>query len=644
MRKIQPHRPPATRTGVAALLAMLLGGCAGGMAEPPPPGPAPGAPALPPIPPREGPLALDLVYPPEDGRVAVADSTFVFGSVGTGDARLTINGAPVPVEPNGAFLAFLPVPADGVYRLEAESAGRSAALERTVTVPKPDTAALAPAGLLAESLQPRGTMVLRTGEPVTVRFRGPPGGRARLILPDSTVIPLSEVAATGGPPTGFMVEDVEEAPRTEYGATFPLKVPLRTADTAVAAPTLVEPTSAAGEAVVELVVGGDTVRAPLRATIGLLEPGEARVGEAFEEDLSGVVTGVAALPPGTPYHWFFPTGTRLRLTGERAGVYRVQLTEDLSVWVGKGEVRLLSPDLRDVQGSVGNVRVESSPRSAEVRVAASERFPFHVRVEERALVLSIFGAQSRTNWMYLPTDGSLIRGVDWEQPSTREYRLRVDLGVPVWGWDAAWEGRDLVLKVRRPPDVDPGAPLRGVTVAVDAGHPPGGAIGPTRLTEAEANLAIARRLADALEAEGARVVRIRFDTAALGLYERVVAAVEADADLFVSVHNNAFPDGVNPYERAGTSVLYNRPQSMPLARHFQRELLAELGLRDLGVIFADRAVIRNNTWMPSVLTETMFLMVPRQEAALRDPGVQERIARAHVRAIAAFLRERAEGR
>jgi N-acetylmuramoyl-L-alanine amidase len=45
--------------------------------------------------------------------------------------------------------------------------------------------------------------------------------------------------------------------------------------------------------------------------------------------------------------------------------------------------------------------------------------------------------------------------------------------------------------------------------------------------------------------------------------------------------------------------------------------------------------------MPSILSETMFLMIPRQEAALRDPSVHERVARAHVRALEAFVRENA---
>jgi N-acetylmuramoyl-L-alanine amidase len=43
--------------------------------------------------------------------------------------------------------------------------------------------------------------------------------------------------------------------------------------------------------------------------------------------------------------------------------------------------------------------------------------------------------------------------------------------------------------------------------------------------------------------------------------------------------------------------------------------------------------------MPAVLTESMYMMFPEQEAALRDPAVQRRIAAAHFRAMEAFLRE-----
>ena len=60
------------------------------------------------VPARRGPLHIQVVYPPADAILQVRDSNFMLGSVGSGDARLTINGQPVKVWPNGAWLAYLP--------------------------------------------------------------------------------------------------------------------------------------------------------------------------------------------------------------------------------------------------------------------------------------------------------------------------------------------------------------------------------------------------------------------------------------------------------------------------------------------------------------------------------------------------------
>jgi N-acetylmuramoyl-L-alanine amidase len=101
------QRPRQIGAGVIAATAavLILAGCAPSMTTP---RTAPGT--LPPVPARTGPIAIDVVYPGENAQVAVRDSTFIFGSVGTGEAQLRINGAPVEVAANGAFLAFLPVP------------------------------------------------------------------------------------------------------------------------------------------------------------------------------------------------------------------------------------------------------------------------------------------------------------------------------------------------------------------------------------------------------------------------------------------------------------------------------------------------------------------------------------------------------
>jgi N-acetylmuramoyl-L-alanine amidase len=87
-------------------------------------------------------------------------------------------------------------------------------------------------------------------------------------------------------------------------------------------------------------------------------------------------------------------------------------------------------------------------------------------------------------------------------------------------------------------------------------------------------------------------------------------------------------------------VYYNHPRSIPLAHDVQRALLERLGLRDLGIGRGDLALVRG-TWMPSVLTEGLFMMVPDQEAALRSPRGQHLYALAVFEGLRRFLGERA---
>ena len=122
----------------------------------------------------------------------------------------------------------------------------------------------------------------------------------------------------------------------------------------------------------------------------------------------------------------------------------------------------------------------------------------------------------------------------------------------------------------------------------------------------------------------------------IDLWPRVQLAEQANADVLVSIHNNALPDGLNPFVNNGTSVYYNQPRSAPLARAIQRELVRRLGIRDLGFGRGDLALVRG-TWMPSVLTEGLFMMLPDQEAALRSPEGQRRYAQAVVDGLRKYL-------
>jgi N-acetylmuramoyl-L-alanine amidase len=85
-------------------------------------------------------------------------------------------------------------------------------------------------------------------------------------------------------------------------------------------------------------------------------------------------------------------------------------------------------------------------------------------------------------------------------------------------------------------------------------------------------------------------------------------------------------------------VYYNHPRAIPLAAAIQAALLRRLGLRDLGIGRGDLALVRG-TWMPSVLTEGLFMMLPDQEAALRNVQGERGYAQAVLDGLRAYLAE-----
>ena len=87
--------------------------------------------------------------------------------------------------------------------------------------------------------------------------------------------------------------------------------------------------------------------------------------------------------------------------------------------------------------------------------------------------------------------------------------------------------------------------LRDVIIAIDAGHggDDPGAIGPSGVYEKDVVLKLAKNLAKDINKErGMRAVLIRKGDYYIGLRNRIMKAREYKADLFVSIHADAFRD------------------------------------------------------------------------------------------------------
>ena len=655
--------PSGARTGARGLagLGLLVLAVLAACGRPPGPvTPEPAAEGLPPVPVESGPLDLRVSYPRDSMLVETRGRNFIFGSIGNGDARVWVNGEPVQVQPNGGFLAFVPVPGDGLYRLRAELGGRTQTLDVPVRLPPAPSRPDGRAAIVPGSIHPTGAWVAQPGERIEVGLTGARGGETWLELGQER-IPLIPMPATGDGVTAFEVRprrDSEDDPGDATGAgdesawiayrgSFAARRVV-SRDPGVPWPTLTEEPRLDwpdAEAHVVLVARGDTVRRALPLNLLLADPARPRVGTGLDLDPparngDGRIIGRPG-PGAGPYHYVWANGVELELTGERNGAYRVRLTDDLSAWTPASDVRLRVPGTPPPVSRVPVVRLDPQPGHVDVRVALSRRLPYRVEEDERSVTLVVYGAVSRVNFLQHGEVDPYVERAEWSQPSDRELRLELRLTGPPWGYDTFWAKGDLVLRVRRPPALDPVAPLRGLTIGVDPGH--GGAdtltMGPTGLTEAEANLGVALALRDRLLERGAEVVMSRTSNASVSLVERTRLARRSDVDVWISVHNNALPDGVEPWPNHGTSVYYNHPRAAGLARSVQRALLEELGLRDLGVGRADLHQARF-TWAPAILTETMFMMIPRQEAFLKTEVGRQRIAEAHVRGLETWLRQR----
>jgi N-acetylmuramoyl-L-alanine amidase len=327
----------------------------------------------------------------------------------------------------------------------------------------------------------------------------------------------------------------------------------------------------------------------------------------------------------------------VEVTGKTGSATRIRLDGSLQVYVDSTELNALPLGTPAPRRIAGNARVIGSAGWSDVRIPISDVPPYSVDAEPQALVLTLHGTTANTDIINFASTDSVVRRVTWRQVLTDRAEYRVELHNAPFGYLVMWDRNALVLRVRATPPIDGERPLRGLVIAVDAGHPPAGTTGPTGLYEAVATLGIAERLKTYLEQRGAAVVMTRSAPGAVALGDRPVMARRANAHAFVSIHLNAFPDGVDPFERHGTGTYYFNAWSEPMARAIQAGMVRRMGLRDLGVYYDNLAVLRP-TWMPSVLCEGAFLMIPEQEAALRTAEFQDAYALGVAEGLEAYFR------
>ncbi|MEA3275723.1 MAG: N-acetylmuramoyl-L-alanine amidase [Pseudomonadota bacterium] len=224
--------------------------------------------------------------------------------------------------------------------------------------------------------------------------------------------------------------------------------------------------------------------------------------------------------------------------------------------------------------------------------------------------------------------------------------------------------------------------VRDVVVAIDAGHggEDSGAVGAKGTREKQVTLAIARKLAQLLEKErGMRPVLIRDGDYYIGLRKRIRLARKHKADLFVSIHADAFRDkrvsgsSVYTLSHKGASSeaakwLADKENSADLIGGIDLgesdDLLARVvldmtqnatmehsslaarkvldNLKSVGSVHKNKVqqagfVVLKSPDIPSMLVETAFISNPEEEKRLRSGKHQARLAKAVLAGIKGYF-------
>ncbi len=616
--------------------------------------------------------SINIIYPKEGQLIRAVDSTFIFGNISPYDKkdnwRLTINSFTVDIHEDGGFLAFLPIEPDTFNfniiakhpETEAEkrfrkripghfqgedSLSRSIIKTHTVIVPKPHkTFSVDSLRIGNDYKAPSGDMVLNSGDILEVSFQATPECQAWFSIPgivDSVAMTEikpriqsywgESVFGKGTVPDSMKIKGI-------YSGFFVIPPLVCVEDISIiyhlASPerdsVSIEDDALSYHLLQTLPDTVITSQSAYKISINSKAyPFNVKFTDTVQIVRHGPRKGYLAI--------FQPEGVEALVIGREGDWYKAQLSKNQTGWIFHESVEKVNYNILPSLSYVSSLRTYSYDDSVVVSVPLSSKHPFRIKeVNSRTITIQLFGVISDTDWIRYDFDDKLFKWITWSQPESDLYELKLELNRDIWGYDAFYYGNVFRFILNRPPEKV--KKLKNKVIVIDPGHSKdSGAVGATGLTEANANLAISLKLREVLESKGATVIMTRDDTSDVPLYDRPKIAEEHNADLFISIHNNALPDGVNPFTNNGTSSYYYHPHSIELARAIHPELVKATGLSDHGMFHGNLAVLRP-TQYPAVLLECAFMMIPEQEAMIKTEKFQKKVAKAITKGIEKFLK------
>ncbi len=577
-------------------------------------------------------IKIEVIYPKEGSQVIAAESTFVFGNVSSVDVDFSVNEIATKLYPNGAFLAFVPVePGNFVFRCRAVANDDTIQMVRHVYIP-PYVRTCSEESLIIDTsyVFPRTDWELRSGDIFKIAFKGTPNCEATFSI-DGLVqnLPMAELPArksftwgeaffgegtnsqmskvTGIYTGAYIIQNYDWAEARRI--RFKLRDKFGNEATAVASG--------------RLNIDNSTV------------PRIVELTQEMTVERSGF---------GSGDQLFLPKGAKVWITGRHGNYLRVKLAATEYVWIKDENIKILPLGTPLSEGMVTTIQIEDFEKKIRLKISLDQKLPFKIEQHNKpvSLLITLYGVITNSEWIKLDYDEKLIQDIGWEQIAANVCQIRIDLNqTQSWGYQPFYEDGGLYIDIKKKPRIRSRSslPLKDVVICLDPGHSPEtGAIGPKGLVEKDVNYKYCVALKEKLEDKGAFVVLTRGENFGATMKARVQQALSVEADILLSLHFNALPDGANPFINHGISTYYYHPQSYRLANLIQKILVKQTGVKSFG-LFCENLAISRPSQMIAVLAEPGFIMHPWEEILIASDAYRERVIDAIVIAIEQFLKE-----
>jgi len=551
------------------------------------------------------PKGVNVIYPCTNAKIN-ASSTFIVGCTDP-RGKLYINNEEAVIYPSGSFVKVVPLKY-GVNNFSLTT--KLGETEKTVKYKihrtgKQKALSKYPMQILNETITPKSAILYNVDDIIPVKFQGSTGHYAYFKIGKKT-IPMRELSITetgvNGIYKGFYKILPEDNFLNEKIAVFIDDGKTKISKTAHGCLSVVQKDNFA------------LVRCLNDKTV---------IRETPDGD---------RLPP-------LSKDTVLTINAADGDFYRASLTQDKNIWVSKKDVAVISNiNSTPPQTDLSDLSIYADTNNIYLSLPMEYKLPVIVQhPEANKLRIDIYG--SRNNFLMDEYKDEEIKSLKIIESQNQKLSLLLEMNdKQLWGYDYYHQNDDFVLKLTKKPCIKPDMPLKNIYVALDAGHGGSekGSVGPTGICEKDVNLEIVKYLKEELEKAGAVVILTRNSDVTTEIYSRPKIAKQNRAFILLSIHNNALPDGQDPYSKNGSGTYYFQPQAKPLAEAIQASMLTKLKLRDDGVNKASFVLTRPTTPL-SVLIECGYMINPNEYEMLIDPNYQKEFAKSIKEGVEDFL-------